>query len=73
MTVQPAGSAFDILAAGLGQARASLDTSAQAIAQDPFDIDAILDLSVASLGIAAMARAIHVVDETTGSLIDALA
>jgi hypothetical protein len=73
VTVQPAGGAFDVLVAGLGQARATLDASANSIARDPFDVDAILDLSTAALGFAAMARAIRVVADTQGALIDALA
>ena len=73
VTVQPAGSALDLLAAGLGQARATMDGAAHAIAQDPFDIDAILDLSTAARGFTAMARAIRVVADTQSSLVDALA
>jgi hypothetical protein len=73
VTVQPAGSALDLLAAGLGQARATMDGAAHSIAQDPFDIDAILDLSTAALGFTAMARAIRVAADTQSSLIDALA
>jgi hypothetical protein len=73
VTVQPAGSALDLLAAGLGRARATMDGAAQSIAQDPFNIDAILDLSTASLGFTAMARAIRVVADTQSSLVDALA
>ena len=50
-----------------------MDGAAHAIAQDPFDIDAILDLSTAALGFTAMARAIRVVADTQSSLVDALA
>ena len=35
---------LDLLAAGLGRARATMDGAAHSIAQDPFDVDAILDL-----------------------------
>jgi hypothetical protein len=73
VTVQPAGSALDILAAGLGSARASIDSAAQAMVQDPLDVDAILDLSTASLGFTAMARAFRVVADQQQTLIDALA
>ena len=73
VTVQPASSALDILAAGLGSARASIDNAAQAMVQDPFDVDAILDLSTASLGFTAMARAFRVVADQQETLIDALA
>jgi hypothetical protein len=73
VTVQPAGSALDILAAGLGSARASIDSAAQAMVQDPFDVDAILDLSTAALGFTAMARAFRVVADQQQTLIDALA
>jgi hypothetical protein len=73
VTVQPAGSALDLLAAGLGQARATMDGAAHTIAQDPFDVAAILQLSTASLGFTAMARAIRVVADTQSSLVDALA
>jgi len=73
VTVQPAGSALDLLAAGLGSARASIDTAAQAMVQDPFDVDAILDLSTASLGFTAMARAFRVVADQQQTLIDTLA
>ena len=73
VTVQPAGSALDLLAAGLGQARATIDGAARSMAQDPFDVDAILELSTAALGFTAMARAIRVVADTQSSLIDALA
>ena len=73
VTVQPAGSALDILAAGLGSARASIDSAAQALVQDPFDINAILDLSTASLGMTAMARAFSVVADQQQTLVDALA
>jgi hypothetical protein len=50
VTVQPAGSALDLLAASLGSARASIDSAAQAMVQDPFDVDAILDLSTPRSG-----------------------
>jgi hypothetical protein len=73
VTIHPAGSALDILAAGLGSARASIDSAAQAMVQDPFDIDAILELSTASLGMTAMARAFSVVADQQQTLIDALA
>jgi hypothetical protein len=73
VTVQPVGRAFDLLAAGLARARSTVDAAAQSIVQDPIDIDAILELSTASFGFTAMARAIRVVDDTQGSLIDALA
>jgi hypothetical protein len=73
VTVQPAGSAFDLLAAGLGRARAAMDGAAQQVAEAPFDVDAILELSTAALGFTAMARAIRVVADTQGTLIDALA
>jgi hypothetical protein len=72
VTVKPA-SAVDLLAAGLVSSRASIDTAAQAMAQDPFDVDAILDLSTASLGFTAMARAFRVVADQQETLIDALA
>jgi hypothetical protein len=73
VTVQPAGSALDLLAASLGSARASIDTAAQAMVQDPFDVDAILDLSTASLGFTAMARAFAVVADQQQTLVDTLA
>ena len=41
--------------------------------QDPFDVDAILDLSTASLGFTAMARAFSVAADQQETLIDALA
>ena len=73
VTVQPAGTALDLLAASFGSARASIDSAAQAMVQDPFDIDAILELSTASLGMTAMARAFSVVADQQQTLIDALA
>ena len=73
VTVQPAGGALDLLAAGLGRARATMDGAARSIAQDPFDVDAILDLSAAALGFTALGRAIRVVADTQSSLIDAVA
>ena len=72
VTVQPA-SALDVLAAGLGSARASIDSAAQAMVQDPFDVDAILELSTASLGFTAMARAFSVAADQQETLLDALA
>ena len=50
-----------------------MDGAAHSMAQDPFDVDAILELSTAALGFTAMARAIRVVADTQSSLIDALA
>jgi hypothetical protein len=73
VTVQPTGRALDLLAASLGSARASIDTAAQAMVQDPFDVDAILDLSTASLGFTAMARTFRVVADQQATLIDTLA
>jgi hypothetical protein len=73
VTVQPPGSALDLLAVGLGRARATMDGATHAIAEDPFAVDAILELSTAALGFTAMARAIRVVSDTQRSLIDALA
>lgn len=71
VTVQPAGSALDLLAAGLGQARTTTDGAAHSIAQEPSGADAILELGSAALGCTAMARAIRVVADTQSSLIDA--
>jgi hypothetical protein len=73
VTVQPAGRALDLLAAGLGQARATMDEAAHSIVRDPSDVDAILELSTAALGFTAMARAIRVVADTQSSLVDTLA
>ena len=47
-----------------------MDGAAHSMAQDPFDVDAILELSTTALGFTAMARAIRVVADTQSSLID---
>ncbi len=73
MAVAPVSGALSVLASGLSQARAREDADARAIVGDPFDVGAIVDLSVAALGLKAMAAAVRTVADTEGALVDMLA
>lgn len=69
----PTGDPLRTLAAGLQREEAATDGAAQALAADPFSIDAHVELMVAGRGFQAIARAFSSVDETERSVIDLLA
>jgi hypothetical protein len=73
VAIAPVSGALSVLASGLQQARARQDADAQSIAADPFALDAILDLSVSSEGLEAMAAAYRTVADTQTDVIDLLA
>jgi hypothetical protein len=65
--------ALTVLARGLNDARSREDNAAASLANDPSDLSAIVDLSVTTLGIKAMAATLRTVEETDQSVIDLLA
>ena len=67
------GSALSVLAGGLDRARAQQGEAAERIASSPFDVDAIVDLSLAGRAFEASAVAFRSVAETERTLIDLLA
>lgn len=58
----------DILAA-----QRRLDEDADRIAQDPFDVDALVESTWQPLAVQANAQMLRAADESTGALFDALA
>jgi hypothetical protein len=73
VAIAPVSGALSVLASGLQQARTRQDADAQAIASDPFALDAVLDLSLSSAGLKAMAAAYRTVADTQTDVIDLLA
>ena len=73
MAVAAISPALTILARGLNDARSREDSAAASLANDPSDLSAIVDLSVTTLGIKAMAATLRTVEETDQSVIDLLA
>ena len=72
MTIQLV-SAFSSAAGGLVAAERRLDRDAEAIARDPFDVDALVDADVAPLAVQANAAVFRSADRATHSLFDAYA
>jgi hypothetical protein len=66
------GSAMSVLAGGLDRARAAQSEAAERIAASPFDVDAIVDLSIAGRAFEASAAAFRSVAETERTVIDLL-
>jgi len=66
------GPALSVLAGGLERARAAQGEAAERIAASPFDVDAIVDLSIAGRAFEASAVAFSSVAETERTLIDLL-
>jgi hypothetical protein len=66
------GPALSVLAGGLDRARAAQSEAAERIAASPFDVDAIVDLSIAGRAFEASAVAFSSVAETERTLIDLL-
>ena len=64
------GPALSVLAGGLDRARAAQSEAAERIAASPFDVDAIVDLSIAGRAFEASAVAFSSVAETERTLID---
>jgi hypothetical protein len=65
--------AFSSAAGGILAAERRLDRDAEAIARDPFDVDALVDAGDAPLAVQANAAAFRAADRTTASLFDAYA
>ena len=72
MTVQPTD-ALGFALEGLNKARTRMAEDAQTIAEDPWDIDAIVDLQLQKHAFAANAVVLRTIDETHRTLLDALA
>jgi hypothetical protein len=72
MQVQPT-SAFSSAAGGIVSAERRLDRDAEAIAQDPFDVDALVDGQLAPVAVQANAAMFRAADEASQSLIDTYA
>ena len=72
MQVGPS-SAYSAALAGILAAQQRLDEDADRIAQDPFDVDAIVESTWQPLAVQANAQVLRAADESTGALFDALA
>jgi hypothetical protein len=59
--------------AGILAAQQRLDEDADRIAQDPFDVDALVESTWQPLAVQANAQMLRATDESTGVLFDALA
>ena len=70
MQIGPASSSA---LAGILAAQRRLDEDADRIAQDPFDVDAIVESTLQPLAVKANAQVLRASDESTGALFDALA
>ena len=66
-------SAFSFADGGVIAGERRLDQDAQAIAHDPFDVDALVDAGVAPLAVQANAAAFRAADRASRSLFDAYA
>jgi hypothetical protein len=69
----PLVNAFASAAGGTLAGERRLDQDAQAIARDPFDVNALVDADVAPLAVQANAAAFRAADRATRSLFDAYA
>jgi len=58
---------------GILAAQRRLDEDADRIAQDPFDVDALVESTWQPLAVQANAQMLRAADESTGALFDALA
>lgn len=58
---------------GILAAQRRLDEDADRIAQDPFDVDALVESAWQPLAVRANAQVLRASDESTGALFDALA
>jgi hypothetical protein len=65
--------AFSSAAGGMLTAQRRLDQDAQAIAADPFNVDALVDSSLAPLAVQANASVFRAADQASRSLFDAYA
>jgi hypothetical protein len=68
-----ATNAYSSAIAGIRTAQDRLDADADRIAQDPFDVDALVESTWQPLAVAANAQVLRAADESTGVLFDALA
>lgn len=68
-----ATNAYSSAIAGIRAAQDRLDADADRIAQDPFDVDALVESTWQPLAVAANAQMLRAADESTGALFDALA
>jgi hypothetical protein len=68
-----AANAYSSALSGIRAAQDRLDADADAIAKDPFDVDAIVESTWQPLVVAANAQVLRAADESAGGLFDALA
>jgi hypothetical protein len=73
MQVGRPSSAYSSALAGILAAQQRLDEDADRIAQDPFDVDALVESPWQPLAVQANAQVLRAADESTGALFDALA
>jgi hypothetical protein len=66
-------SAYSSALSGILAAQRRLDEDADRIAQDPFDVDALVESTWQPLAVQANAQMLRAADESTGALFDALA
>ena len=66
-------SASSAALSGILAAQRRLDEDADRIAQDPFDVDALVESTWQPLAVQANAQMLRAADESTGALFDALA
>jgi hypothetical protein len=68
-----AANAYSSALSGIRAAQDRLDADADAIAKDPFDVDALVESTWQPLAVAANAQVLRAADESTGALFDELA
>lgn len=68
-----ATNAYSSALSGIRAAQDRLDADADRIAEDPFDVDALVESTWQPLAVAANAQVLRAADESTGALFDALA
>jgi hypothetical protein len=72
MQISPSSASSSALS-GILAAQRRLDEDADRIAQDPFDVDALVESTWQPLAVQANAQMLQASDESTGALFDALA
>jgi hypothetical protein len=68
----PATNAYSSALAGVSEAQRRLDDDADRIAQDPFDVDALVESTWQPRAVQANGQVLRAVDESTGAPIDVL-
>jgi hypothetical protein len=68
-----ASNAYSSALSGIRAAQDRLDADAERIAEDPFDVDALVEYTWQPIAVAANAQGMRAADASAGALFDALA